>query len=419
MFKDVLGENKSRFERIELLLETLQTPQSSAHGDRFHIQTGTEAARPTFDLIVSQSEICPSHGTGVLLRRLFEKNGPLIHLRSETSFGGTSLGNVQLELKHSILSRLESFMTVAKVLRPHHVKRILCVPLNSDDIITAVAAYELFKAPLCLYLMDDGNIHQPSISDELMKEILDKAHLRLAIGPEMRDAYEQKFGQKIWVVPPVVPAAYIGKVKAPSQSAANNCVLVGNIWSAGWLAELRRAARRSGIIIHWYGNSARHIPPAEEAEWARDGIHARGFVEEQQLLNCLQEYSFAIVPVGSSNSRDTHQWQAELSIPSRIPFLMAVANIPIMVLSAKENPAANFVRRFGIGEVCDFEPKNIRATVTEISSPQAQQKYRANAARVAEAFSAGGVGDWIWRSLELGMPCDEKFESLFKGNQAS
>lgn len=37
-----------------------------------------------------------------------------------------------------------------------------------------------------------------------MRELLEKASLRLVIGPEMRDAYEEKYDMPFWVMPPVV-----------------------------------------------------------------------------------------------------------------------------------------------------------------------------------------------------------------------
>ena len=55
------------------------------------------------------------------------------------------------------------------------VSRVLCVPYTADDLVSALALKEMFNAPLCTYLMDDNNIGSQGISDELMREALEKS----------------------------------------------------------------------------------------------------------------------------------------------------------------------------------------------------------------------------------------------------
>src|SRR5262249_44145733 len=115
-----------------------------------------------------------------------------------------SLQARQLCLAHKWLSRPQSFERVLHALNGNTIGRVLCVPFHSDELITAIALKELFNAPLCTYIMDDNNICARGIPDELMREALAKSNLRLAISPEMRDAYENKYNLKFWVLPPVV-----------------------------------------------------------------------------------------------------------------------------------------------------------------------------------------------------------------------
>jgi len=249
-----------------------------------------------------------------------------------------------------------------------------------------------------------------------MRELLEKAQLRLAVGPEMRDEYEKKFGLKIWILPPTVTPEFIHAIPVapPAKRDDAKGVLIGNIWSASWLDALRSVVRESGITIDWYGNTAKQMLAYDEAELAKDGIRVRGFVAEQKLQALLRDYAFAIVPSTCSAPCETHQWQAELSLPSRMPYLMATANIPILVLSNQENPATHFVRRFDIGAVCDYDTANFRRAVEALCAPESQQKHRANAAAAAAAFSSEGIADWIWHSLEGGEPADRRFETLFQ-----
>jgi len=51
--------------------------------------------------------------------------------------------------------------------------------------------------------------------------------------------------------------------------------------------------------------------------------------------------------------------------------------------------------------------------VSDICQPNRQSAFRSCAAARAELFSSRGLADWIWRSLERGEPCDERFEKAF------
>ena len=53
---------------------------------------------------------------------------------------------------------------------------------------------KLINQTTALKIRSDQNIHCQGIPDSLMRELLEKAQLRLAVGPEMRDEYEKKFG---------------------------------------------------------------------------------------------------------------------------------------------------------------------------------------------------------------------------------
>lgn len=421
LFKDIQAENRSLLKAIDKKIDKPIRYQPMV-GSEDHSQGlgSASAASPTdaepFDLLITHNEICHNHGTGVLLHRIFGSSSKLINIRSSTHFSGKSLGEVQLVINHNKRSRTQSFVAVGAALGHSTIRRILCVPFYPDDVITAIAAHEITGAPLCLYILDDQNIHDSGISDALMRELVEKSQLRLAVGPEMRDEYEKKFGHKFWVLPPVVTAEFILDVPAApaSHQADLKGVLIGNIWSSSWLEALRCLIRESGITIDWYGNTAKQMLDYDEKALAEDGIQAQGFVSELKLQTLLRNYAFAIVPSTCADLLETHQWQAELSLPSRIPYLMATANIPILVLSSKENPATNFVRRFDIGTVCDYNPANFQQVAEALCTPEAQQKYRANAAAAAPAFSSEGIAKWIWQSLKIGEPVDRRFETLFK-----
>src|SRR5581483_8124523 len=85
----------------------------------------------------------------------------------------------------------------------------------------------------------------------------------------------------------------------------------------------------------------------------------------------------------------------------------------MIVVGSARTAAAGFLSRFEVGKVCPYEPSALRQTVQQICRPEEQARLRKNAAAASGLFSAKGLADWIWRSLEAGEPRDERFERAF------
>ncbi len=68
------------------------------------------------------------------------------------------------------------------------------MPYRSDDLITSITLAERYQAPLGVYIMDDQNVCVNVIPDALMHEFLSKCSIRFATHPELREAYENKYG---------------------------------------------------------------------------------------------------------------------------------------------------------------------------------------------------------------------------------
>lgn len=369
------------------------------------------------DAIVTTNEVTDRHGTGVLLSRIFGECPNILSIRSTSLYREHKLGRGELCFGHQGLSRSESFERVLYALNGSTVRRVFCVPYQQDELITALALKEIFAAPLCLYLMDDNNIFSKGIPDELMREALAKSSLRLAISPELRDAYEQKYRFKFWVAPPVVrdealqtvPRFPIGK-----KTQERIGVLVGSLWSLVWLQNLRQTVRESGLQVHWYGNSTFWSEKVTAADLAQDGIVDCGFLAERHLTKKVNEYPYAVVPTGSLDAADDRPELARLSLPTRLPYLLAASNTPTIVLGNPNTAAAHFVERFQTGKVVPYQGIQFRQAVEEVCQPQQQLAFRTRAAGHAPVFSAKGLAGWIWQSLELGEPPDERFEQVFR-----
>ncbi|HEX8139711.1 MAG TPA: FkbM family methyltransferase [Pyrinomonadaceae bacterium] len=403
MFDDILHRN----ERLRQRLASLTVEQDSV-------------VPPSPTLIITAAEVNQRHGTGVLVSRIFGATPDVVAIRthshydSEQDFGAASFCLPQKEL-----SRAEIFFIVYRWLTGATARRIVCVPYYSEDLLVAIAARELFNAPLCIYIMDDHNIHSRAIPDDLMEEALRKSDLRLAISTEMQHAYQDKYRLKFWVLPPVVSDELVLREAAAlpvdERADASTGVLVGNIWGQRWLNLLRETIRGSGTKLHWYPNSGRRVPAwlkVNMEELAQDGILLHEALPEAELAEVLRKCSFAVLPSGTLDDTDDNVGIARLSLPTRIPFILASSHTPIIVIGNHRTASSRFVKRFQIGTVCDYEPGSYRSAVDYVTAPETQRLMRRNASRLAGAFAARGTAEWVWKSLEQGEPCEMKYEKL-------
>jgi hypothetical protein len=209
-------------------------------------------------------------------------------------------GDESLLIAHEHLSRSRSIEQTLRNLGGRIPKRIFCVPFLPDDLLTAISLHNVFKAPLCLYLMDDQNVTASRIPDSLMREFLTRCSLRLTTHSEMREAYESKYGLKFYLLPAVVPARLISAAVSepePELVREQAGALVGSVWGRKWFDRLKTVIGDSGLACHWFGN---HQSPAfriSAQELVEAGIQAHGVVSEEVLAHQLRRFPFAIVPL--------------------------------------------------------------------------------------------------------------------------
>ena len=152
--------------------------------------------------------------------------------------------------------------------------------------------------------MDDNNVASQGLSDDLMAELLENSALRLAISPELRDAYEDKYRLKFWLLPPVVASEALSlTADEPKKELrdAKRGILVGNIWSRNWLSALRTTVRNSGLRVDWYGNIQEWLKVSSE-ELSEDGIDSRGFIAEKRTGLRLPLVSLRADSLGNTRS---------------------------------------------------------------------------------------------------------------------
>jgi hypothetical protein len=374
------------------------------------------AANGPLDLLVTHNEISERHGTGVLLQRLFLGKGRLASVRSVDLYGGEqSLGSPRLRLDLQGAGWPEVMATVVRALGHLDVRRILCVPYGPAEVQVALAAREVFGAPMCTWVMDDQNIEARGLPDDLLRRLFERSSLLLAISTELQRAYQDKFGRPFALAPPVVSPAHVlrAPVRAdPERLAARRGLVFGNIWGERWLEGLLAMLEGSGVALEWHSGGGTPWMQLDADRLGRAGLLVRPYLAEPSLVASLRASPFVVVPTGALDQDDSHGFLARLSLPSRLPYLAAVAGAPAIVLGHPETAAARFVVRHGLGRVVPYDRRAFAAAVEEVCRPENQARHRSAAARLAPILTAEGMVEWIWRSLETGAPIDRRFAPL-------
>jgi hypothetical protein len=135
-------------------------------------------------------------------------------------------------------------------------------------------------------------------------------------------------------------------------------------------------------------------------------------VPKDELVRDLRQRPFVVVPSGTLDERDDRPGISKMSLPSQITFVLAATNTPMLVLGNAGTAAARFVVHRGVGVCAPNEGAAISAAVDRLLDPDEQRRMRERAAAMAPLFSTAGSREWLWRSLALGEPADDRFEKL-------
>ena len=370
------------------------------------------------DAIVAHIEINNHHGVGVLLQRMFGECGNIVSIRSQDYYGGQqNFGAMHTSISHGNKPHDMVVWDVLEALRGATVRRILCVPYFPDDALTAVALKEAFGVPLCTFLMDDQNLYADGITDAVMAELLERSSLRLAISPDMRAAYEAKYGRKVWFMPPLAPTSLIPhRLNGASAEAlrSQSAVILGNIWGQHWVELLRATVRGSGITLRWFNNGEFRWLPCSKDDLAKDGILPQegAAVPDEIFVETLRQAPFLVLPSGTLDEADDRRFIAQLSFPSRIPYILATSHTPILVVGNEQTAAARIVTHLGIGIAVPYRREAFLEGVARITDPEANLAMRRAAFLLSLRFADLGASEWLWQSLAKGRPIDNRYEDL-------
>jgi hypothetical protein len=389
-------------------------------GDDSDFRLVTSPAAPTdpdaaVHVVVTLNEINDMHGTGPLLKRVFQGRRGIFSIRSRDDWGTQEFGDWHMKISPAGDARPQAVRRVRRGLGDRQIKSVTCVPFLAAEIVTALAITQTYGCRLCGYIMDDQNVAANGIPDSLMREFLETCSLRLATHPELGNAYEQKYGLPFHCLPAVVPASLVAEHPQPllEEFRPKRAALLGSFWDQSWFDRLCAALEPSGFQIDWYGQNWSPWFSFPSETLARAGISSFGLVPEDRLAAELRGYPFVIVPSGAFDGYEENTGVASLSLPGRILFAVATSHTPILMVGSERSCGAAFVERFGIGMTVPYDAAKLAHAMERMYDPRLQATMRANAAKIARSLSDEGVADWLKESIEQGRPADRRFENLF------
>jgi hypothetical protein len=371
-------------------------------------------------VLITHAELSSRHGTGALLLKLLYREPSLVVFYSRDFF---KAHDIEVPAFHVVNSGMQAPLAgrlIRSLFAGKKISRILCVPFYEDDVQTALAIQAATGAPLVLYIMDDQNIHVREIPDKPLQRLIERANLCVAISPALCSAYKEKYRHHFWLAPPTadpdlfVPADHCFESKTPPRG-----ILVGNLWSSHTLGRFREAVRLSGLQIDWCGNAGKPFIELDANELSQEGIFLRSHLPEPDLIELARTADFAVIPAGTLDGSDTHEWLARASLPSRIIYLMATANVPMVVMGHPQTAAAQFVTDLGLGTVCHYTAASFQSAVKRVTEKNASTQIRQRARKLSPTFSSRELTKWLWESMQQGQAVDDRFETLLEAKPTS
>ena len=376
--------------------------------------------RKRVDVLVSPNEVSSAHGTGILMTRLADGREGLVALRSQTTYGGRQdiATEAAFVLPNANMDRAEIVEQVARWLRPFDIDAITCVPYFETDLLIGLAVKSISGASMAMWIMDDHCLHAPGINREIMAEAIAQSNVVFAISPELKDAYEDAFGKRIHLLPPLVEGASIRDLASPvpvESIQRRQAVMIGNVWSQEWLEKLIGAIAESGWTVTWYTSN----PDAFWLNFDRARVERSGLVVVEQppmpeFIEAVSNAAFVVVPSAEVLDAGPAAAIARLSLPTRVPFVVATSGTPILVLGNPASAVSRFIRRFELGEVVDYSGEAFKQAAESLCLEERQRTIRHKAATLGTMFRSEGVYDYMRSAAQSrGYVADDRFERFF------
>lgn len=364
-------------------------------------------------IVVTHNEINDAHGTGVLVRRLFGEVDSVLTIRPWSSFDNKDrIGFANIWLGNTLLTDQQLYRLFSFMLAGQKARCVVVVPYDDLDLRVGLRISEILSSPLALYIMDDSNVIARRISDRTMHKAVQTAAIRFVISTEMRQAYEGKFGERFFVLPPLVPPEFLEASKHFEAPSARG-IIVGNIWAQEWLDELLELLAESNLTVDWICNTPNpRWLNFDPQDLANRGLHVVAPMPEPELVERIRKSPFCILPTDPGMGNTSAKAIALLSLPSRVVLIATAGKVPILVIGNKDAAAVRFVRRFGVGLGVPYDSAALKGAIATALDPIARASMRANARSISSAFSSENIEQWFFNSLKAGQAVDDRFEAL-------
>lgn len=357
------------------------------------------AGRPKVHVLVTANDMNFEHGSGILMTRIMEEAPHFVSMRAFDDWGGTQTIKPVRAFRYGryATDRDEIGAYATARLDYFDIEQIVSVPFTREDVAMALAAKDLAGAPLTVYVMDDNAIFNDGIPRAMFDELVRRADRRFVISETMRTAYTAAFGLDFHLLPPTVHARLIrpapSAVPERRSDGRLRAVMVGNVWHDGWLRRMLDAIAGLPLDIGWHiGTGDPHWLTLDEDALAEAGVRIIRGSPPEAIGADTEAASLVLVPSTDGRETDGHAAAiGRMSLPSKIPFIMATAGTPILVLHEAQSGAADFVAHAGIGLNCGYRRADIENALCRLRDPAAQSEMRRRAFDLGSRFGSGGV----------------------------
>lgn len=371
------------------------------------LEDGIMIARETLPriLFLSYESLDNTHGTGVLLQRMF-RGFPRENLFavSVASTGGSPWLENQIllpgDVSESECTRLLQQALQERTFSPQIVYstafnendlRLLRIALESVECSTPVVQHFMDMAPHDAREFANGFRRLNSRVSELW-----------ALTESMGRELEQMFARQVQVVSALhqdLPQS--SKTRHVRFSSTFKAVMIGNIWQPQLLPLLRevwcqcQADLPSLRPIDWYIHPARVQKLIEGGYELGDEIVWKGFYDGLHLQQRLQSADLALLPFNWGNKAQSGY--ARFSLPSRLTEYCA-AGLPVVAFASPDTAPAQFMNNRGCGvAISGSNPSQVAQTLKQmIVDHEWRARAGTQARRLSEdEFSLGPFTQWL------------------------
>lgn len=348
-------------------------------------------------LIITAVEPNAQHGTGNYLREICPqaKGVKYIFYRAVSIYNNMcDVDGVHKIIPNDINLNFLEYCNY-KIFKP---KRVLVCPYFEKNIDFALYLKNNFNPKIITYLLDDQNIGAKKISDTKLRELFRISQKIYCISEEMQKAYTSKFKIKCEVLFPklINRIHYIQNEYRFFKSAKTNCALIGNIWDMERLNEISRMCQKNKLQTTWFGYGP-------DAPWLninikrlkKSNIEIGGWLPTKELFKKISQLPFVILPAGTLNKQDGRKEITRFSLPSRVFFLGAHTNTPILVLGSKKSALAKFIEknRFGIAASTNGQ---IKSAIKKLKNERLRSPFSDSLFKKRGMFFDQNLANKIW-----------------------